>query len=641
MERYHAYLEKNYDGGCERFFSPTGFLQKFQKTLEVKTQKMRASVFFKSADEAAGKLQPIVEGQEGVYDLCALPGTGKTSVLPFRFPTKRVLVASPTPFDAWSAYNMASGECALRLKGLSLGKGSQVVYTDSYYASNLVLTGLTDFDILLVDECDCDRGVTKFLSEVKVPGKYLIRMSATIDEFETKKSDGFRITDHDDMPDIRQDVASLADYIKRHHSGRSMVLAPDADSADSLHAMIPGSTVVHTRSNLGHIARVMVNQSGDALYIADDTCARGLNLNLLNVFDTQLVSEYSITRVVTTAEAFQRRFRVGRNREGHYFSPGLKFRDKPVSDIDVLRHNVVRGIAEVPQDGGSKLRLTRDEANDLMLADREPFELRARVLNAESAVVSTSTSPGSILSSSDRRTSSSSTSERLSPPAWLAYFGGGLESGVSAKPSSQYIIKRDGKYMMERRTSGSSNESDTATTVTKSRSHASIGVSSLARDYGGRSRAVMRTSPHLPDVDHAPYALSRHRRSREVALPTVPLAPPLMDLTELTYDMDWPALIRDRILRGGDLPTLVPPGSWRHTSSVGLGTDWFRRLDDLSHKDNEFDDREFEIVCRAWNRLVGQAWVKRTPGLSSDSDQHRMEYCIRYFQSYFLLSSAG
>jgi len=107
----------------------------------VSTERTKRVVVAKSVDEAVLKLQPVIEGKEGVFDLAAEPGSGKTSVLPFRFPSKKVVVAMPTPFDAWSAYQMATGDAMLKLKGLTLGAKANVCYTDSYLAANMLLSG--------------------------------------------------------------------------------------------------------------------------------------------------------------------------------------------------------------------------------------------------------------------------------------------------------------------------------------------------------------------------------------------------------------------------------------------------------------------------------------------------------------------
>jgi len=657
MDKYHEYLTSNYEGGVDRFFSPTGFLEKFQKQVEVKTQKVRNHVYASSIDEAMARMQPVVEGGEGVFDLCSEPGTGKTSVLPFRFPTKRVIVALPTPVDAWNAYNMATGPCQLSIKGLKLGTDNKVVYVDSYMAAAAILSGIMEYDVMIVDECDSDRGVTKFLSEIKVPGKLWIRMSATYGEFGKRKSKAFKVTDCEDMPDARDGLDPVVSYVKANHKRRSLLLAPDSESAERMHDLLPGSKLISTKLGLGNLQRIIVQQEGEGLFVSDDTCARGINLNLDVLFDTQLITEFAITRVITQSEAHQRHGRVGRNKNGFYRCPGLKPMDKGTSDVDMVRHNVVRAIAEVAQMGAARLRVSPAFAEENMCASSEPYVEHVRNgggMSPDVAIVSATPSASSSgdsrpvtamshHSDSDRSVSSRRRESVVKAPSWVGYFSGHV--GGSSK--DEYVtVKKHGRALsFERRSGSGSSDEGPRNVVPDSASTVSRMFSGTSHHGGGsqsgRRRDVMRTAPQLPDAESAPYAVSRSRRQQVRDAVSVPTAPPLMDLTELTYDMDWPSLIRDRLQRGGDLPTLVPPGSWRHTSASGLGTNWFGRLDDLAVRENEFNDGEFEIVCRAWNRLVAQSWVRRTPGLSSESDVHRMEFCMRYFQSYFLLSSAG
>lgn len=66
MEKYHEYLQNNYEGGCERFFSPTGFLKDFERTVQVRVQEARNHVYARDVDEAARVLEPVVFGTEGV-----------------------------------------------------------------------------------------------------------------------------------------------------------------------------------------------------------------------------------------------------------------------------------------------------------------------------------------------------------------------------------------------------------------------------------------------------------------------------------------------------------------------------------------------------------------------------------------------
>jgi hypothetical protein len=642
LERYHKYLVRNYEGGCERFFSPTGFLREFQKSVEVQCQSVRNHVFASSVDDACAKLEPAVAGREGVFDLTAEPGTGKTSVLPFRFETKKVVVALPTPFEAWNAFNMATGDCRLVVQGLDLGPaGSNVVYTDSYLAAKALLSKFLDYDIMIVDECDSDKGVSKFLSEVKAPGKLIIRMSASHGAKQAASSRAFPVTESNDMPDVRNGVGPVARFVRDNHSARSLVMAPDADTAIEISKLIPGSVLATVKSDLGTIARAMLKQEEPRLLVSDDVCGRSLNLNLDAIFDCQLVTEYANIRHLTDAELYQRRNRAGRNKPGWYYSPGLPTKVRASNDYDVTRHNVVRAIAGVPQSGSDRLRFQEDQALQYMCSPHEPYEAMSLEQARDVAVISPA--PSSSSSSSRRTYHSASVLESddemartsITPPKWLCYFANGGGSGSDSRLKGQiadtFVVSSARRKAHARKRSSESSEDGKSAGA----------VSAVVSNREWASRMAMRSRPSLPDAEGAPYAVSRRRESRVLTAAAIPMSPPLMDLTQLNYDMDWPSLVRDALMRGGDLPTLVPYGSWRHTSAGGMGTNWYRRLEDISQSDASFDESEFEVVCRAWNKLVAQSWVQKTTGLPGFTDEQRLEFCLRYFQSYFLLGSAS
>jgi len=630
MEKYHAYLEKNYKCGVERFFSPTGVLKRFQKSVEVSSKKTREVVIAKSADDAALKLRSIVNGGEGVFDLSSEPGTGKTSVLPFKFPSKRVVVALPTPFDAWSAFQMATGKASLRLKGLTLGdKDSRVCYTDSYLAANMVLADFMEFDILIVDECDSGRGVTRFLADVGVKGKVVIRMSASHGRTESGPSRAFTVTEDNSLPDVRDGVKGFVDAAKQKMGKRSLVLLPDAQTAQGVAKEIPGARLVCSSSNLRVLAENVLDQTSDAIYVADDVCARGLNLNLDTLIDSQLIVEHGVLRNLSDAELYQRKGRVGRNKPGRYVSPGLPTIPLRESEADVLRSNVLRAIAGIEQEGPTPGHLSFRDADRLMDAEVEPitnhtFEPEAKPLGPRAPTPDGLARRRNSRSTSSRRHSSSTASSKES--------GSGSDSGVVSAPGwLQWMMPKDvveehrGKryYVSGLSSPVRSPEVDTSGTLT----------------YLVHSR---RSSRELPIAESAPYAVASRRRApleRQRASVTVPDPPPQVDLTELEYHMDWPSALRDCVLSGRELPTIVPPGNWRHTSVGGIGSDWVRRLEDLAVRELTFIESEFEIVCRAWNRMVSEAWVKRTPGLSSAHNLDRVEFCLRYFQSYFAMYS--
>jgi len=368
-----------------------------------------------------------------------------------------------------------------------------------------------------------------------------------------------------------------------------------------------------------------------------------LNLNLTALFDTQLVAEFGSLRTLTSAELLQRKGRVGRNKVGWYFSPGLEVVQARENDIDLVRHNVVRSLAGVRQLGSEKLRVSADEAKLLQCADTEPFNEVVSYRAAEKAMVSSPT-PSSPIEKYETAVGSSSGSSAIGSAGskvlaapWLCYFS----SGKLDKPGDgkvTYVAKhKKGRnaFVRSKHRAGSSGDSDSDRAVRK------FSGESLAEGLGAMQlRTHADNRKVLPVAEMAPYAKSAVDRRVYNERLALPMSPPVMDLTALTYDMDWPALIRDRLCTGGDLPTLVPPGSWRHTSVGGIGNNWLSRLDTIAVGDAIFNDSEFEVVCRAWNLLVGQSWVKRSPGLNNLSNADKLEYCARYFQSYFLLQDA-
>lgn len=630
MDMYHDYLRKNYTGGVDRFFSPTGSLERFQARVEATVADVRDHRFARTMEEAVSHLEPVVAGGEGVFDLTSEPGTGKTSVLPFKFPTKLVVVVLPTPFDAWSAYNMATGPCRLCIKGLTLGgTRAPVTYTDSYKASEMLLSGSVREDIIIVDECDSGKGVTAFLAEVRIKGKVLIRMSASHGRTSSAAaSRAFPVTTSSAMPDIRRGVGPVADFVRERASGRTMVLAPDAESAGELARRV-GGVLLTSAVGLRDMAAAVHNTSSDVLYVADDVCSRGVNLNLDGLFDCMLVTEYGTTRSVTAAEHYQRRWRVGRNKPGWYYSPDLDLSiGSGSTELDVVRSNVIRCIAGVRQLGSSALQVSERRALELLTACREPYLILSELRFAE---VSASRSTGVVteLDDDSHATRSVSSSSRSSSrkgstailPKWVAFFSDIESAGPGSRirrDSIATINKTDKGYevAVKRRSGGSSR-------------------------HGTRSTALARRA-ELPVAQGGPLSAgSGYFGTVAARVPEVACAPPLMNLTEMPYDMDWPEMVRRSLCGGGALPTLVPPEGWRHTSSGGMEIDWVRELDALSRRDHGFTLGEFEVVARAWNKLVAREWVRRTPGLRTDGDTYRMEFCVRYFQASFLNWSAA
>lgn len=616
LRRYHEYLNKNYTCGVERFFSPTGSLEKFQRYMKVSAQRTRDYVYARDVDDAALKLVPAVSGCDGVFDLAAEPGSGKTSQLPFKFETKKVVVAMPTPFDAWNAFQMATGGCHLKLKGLHLGDpDASVCYTDSYLASNMVLSGYMDYDILIVDECDSGKGVTRFLSDVKVKGKLVIRMSASHGRTTSGPSRAFEVAEDSSLPDVRNGVREFADAVRPKLGNRSLVLLPDAQAAIEVASHFPGAELVTAQSGLESLAKCIVDQEREALFVSDDVCGRGLNLNLDVVVDSQLVTEHGVTRNLTAAELYQRKGRVGRNRPGWYISPGLPTIALRESEADVLRSNVLRSLAGIEQHGPTERHVSVREAEGLVYSSVEPItvhKFKGEVVAAPvSAPRSTTRSRSSSSKSLSPVSSPKLTKSKVSTPGWMSWLSGATDviGGKSYYVSEDVVYRQVAKQPV--------------------------------RQPPRTSRDLVDSFHRLAIAPEAPYASPAAPKLPEpraaLALPSVP---PTVDLTELQYQMDWPSAIRDCVERGMDLPTIVPPGNWRHTSTGGMATDWYARLDRLAETEYSFVESEFEVVCRAWNKLVASTWVRKTPGLAStEMDESRLEFCVRYFQSYYMMLS--
>lgn len=616
LRKYHEYLNKNYTAGVERFFSPTGSLQDFQTSVKVSAHRTREFVVAKDAEHAAGLLEPVVAGGEGVFDLTAEPGTGKTSVLPFKFHDKKVVVAMPTPFDAWSAFQMATGACSLRLKGLRLGDtSSNVCYTDSYLAANMVLSNYLDYDVLIVDECDSGKGVSKFLADVRVKGKVVIRMSASHGRTSSGPSKSFSVTEDNTLPDVRAGLDGFVEVCKKKIANRSLVILPDAQTAAEVSERLPNSILVTSQSGLHTLARGIVDQTGDALFVSDDVCGRGLNLNIDVVMDSQLVTEHGVTRNLSKAELYQRKGRVGRNKPGWYVSPNLPTIDLRESEADVLRSNIMRSLASIEQSGPPDRHVSKRDAQSLLCSSVEPITIHKF---QQEAVASSIALPDRSRPRHERKQShgssnttgsNSSGRKEVSAPGWMSWL---MPNAVEKIEGKKYYVCDAPSYSMVRKSD---------------------------RGHARNSRDYVEKFNELSVAEGAPYASKSVARVASVKqVISLPDAPPTVDLTQITYRMDWPSALRDCALRGDALPTIVPPNNWRHTSAGGMATDWYARLDNLSIGEYTFVESELEVVCRAWNKLVASSWVKRTPGLSClENDESRLQFCIRYFQSYYAM----
>jgi hypothetical protein len=404
--------------------------------------------------------------------------------------------------------------------------------------------------------------------------------------------------------------------VKPKLGSRSLVLLPDAQSATEVAACFPGAVLVTAQSGLESLARCIVDQEGESLFVSDDVCGRGLNLNLDVVVDSQLITEHGVTRNLTAAELYQRMGRVGRNKPGWYVCPGLPTISLRESEADVLRSNIMRSLAGIEQYGPSDRHVTTREAEGLVYSSVEPVTVYK--FRSEAAPASVSVDRPLPPSRSHSSKSSSPVSSpkpakaSVSAPGWISWLRGATDT-IEGK---SYYVSED---------------------VTYRRQVAKAPHRRLPRN----SRDLADSYRQLAIAPSAPYAVAAAPKMPEPrAALALPSAPPTVDLTELQYQMDWPSAIRDCVERGVDLPTIVPPGNWRHTSTGGMATDWYARLDRLAETEYSFVESEFEVVCRAWNKLVASSWVRRTPGLSStELDESRLEFCVRYFQSYYLMLS--
>jgi len=512
----------------------------------------------------------------------------------------------------------------LRLKGLSLGKDEMVCYMDSYMAANMLLSGFVDYDVLIVDECDSGKGCTGFLSEVKTPSKVLIRMSASHGRSNGGPSSSFQVTEVNEMPDVRQGTPNVARFVTTYAKGRTLVMAPDADVAAEMAALIPGAKLVTAKVPLGRLARTMTDKASTAVFITDEMCSRGLNLNLDMVFDCQLVAELGVVRNLTPVELYQRRNRVGRNRAGYYYSPALPTMDPLESDADVMRSNVVREFVSIPQCGRDTARVSAAEAVSLLLSEEEPYVVQTRTADDSHMLLRSSPSGSGSGTSSESFVSKSSTSSRHKRtdelPSWLLWAATATGKSLGG---TGFSISPKGLH----RSSFSSDEDGT---------NQIRGVAAALLPRAG----VMAPKRYKHVSADAPLAVTR-RASGTVQRFEAPRSPPIMDLSASEYELDWPSLLGDLMERCSDMPTIVPPHGWQHTTVGGLGSDWVRRIEVLATSAMVFSAEELELVCRAWNTVVAGTWVKKSPGLSAYAHRDQLEFCLRYFQSYFNLAIMG
>jgi hypothetical protein len=216
-------------------------------------------------------------------------------------------------------------------------------------------------------------------------------------------------------------------------------------------------------------------------------------------------------------------------------------------------------------------------------------------------------------------------------PAWMLWVAGATGKPLTDKGAFKISRRDDGRRYHHRDSSGSSD------------GYSRAALRDLDAPLAVRSGALAH-KPKDHVAEEGTYgAVARQPERKVVTVPRfdAPRAPPVMDLSTSQHEIDWPMLLGELMERCSDLPTIVPPHSWRHTAQGGLGSNWVVRLDALAVGELSFKTDELEVVCRAWNTMVAGTWVKKSPGLSAYANRDHLEFCLRYFQSYFNLAMAG
>jgi len=263
-----------------------------------------------------------------------------------------------------------------------------------------------------------------------------------------------------------------------------------------------------------------------------------------------------------------------------------------------------------------------------LLSEEEPYIVQTRVAEDSHMLLrSSSGSPGSAESvmSKSSGASRSSTSVRHKRtgevPAWLVWAA--TASGKTLG-STCYSMSDKGLHR-----TFSSSEDD------------SVAAKGALSSLGPRAGALAPKDYKYVSHD-GPRAVSRRHGGGVVAPKfAAPRSPPVMDLSASEYELDWPALLGDLMERCSDMPTIVPPHGWQHTMVGGMGSNWVTRVETLAVSELAFTSAELELVCRAWNAIVAGTWVKKSPGLSAYAHRDQLEFCLRYFQSYFNLAITG
>nr|QIJ25703.1 P3 [Grapevine associated jivivirus 2] len=601
------------------FFSSIPFNQFFKPTRFQSIADKRRLSFPSAGNVATTYVRNIQEAESfcgenqrpgHVFGLTAEPGSGKTTVLPFSFTSSKVAVVLPTGFDAWSAFKTASDVANLMTLSKVIKNGSHVTYFDSYSMASTMYdsAGKIDFDIVIIDESDSNAGITKALTEMKVPSVAVIHLSGTSNESSVRSNGSFPIEKSYNFPKLSNEFFDAVEYIKENSLNlRSLVMCPDHKIASQIHKMLYNSQLISEQSSYEQLEDIFENQQSNALIVCDESCTRGFNLNLDAVFDFQIVGSSDYRRVITSHEETQRMMRVGRNKSGVYHCPKQVLGVVSHSELDVFRNNVARYLFSLPL---KQCSLVVDSSNVYKLAVSviEPFKQQLLTgsntpLSSDSSIEPKSRSPSSTKSvSASTRTSTSV----KSVPAFAAWTMG----------------------FYDRRSSSSSSTSS-AVIVSESDSD------------GSKRRAFVRSSPMAPARINTSKGLSKTERytaelpSRKKLAVTMPTRPPPIDLT-LEHDyVDWPAALAAQLEAGELTPFIIPYDGWAYTSDgAASGVDYLQKLSGIIREGPSFSKPEFEVVCRSWNLLSARGGFSFAKRKDAWNDSAYFTFCVEYFNSY-------
>jgi len=293
--------------------------------------------------------------------------------------------------------------------------------------------------------------------------------------------------------------------------------------------------------------------------------------------------------------------------------------------------------AGVDQQGSECAKVTADQAQTLLVSAEEPFAVQVRAAQlaaltdeGHTSAYSTPRSRRSSSNSVGSRTSLRSEPREVPYPAWMMWLAGSIDRPIEKNAKVKISRRDDGKEFYHRGPApGGANTKLTLRELN----------TPLAVREG--TQAPVRKRYHAEAV--VPFAVPASSAPVPAVVTEfqVPKAPPIIDLATSEFEIDWPMLLGELMERCCDLPTIIPPHNWRHTATGGVGSNWLARLDAMAVTEYAFSTAELEVVCRAWNTLVAATWVRKSPGLSAYANRDHLEFCLRYFQSYFNLMQVG